>query len=153
MAFVKQRTKTDCGVAALAMLCDVTYEQARAVVVWHSFKLDPNLRGGTTTRTLRKAAISLGYKTKSTPQNRLKTIKTPDVVRVGKLKITGWETETWNSIPDNSLVKIPFTPGRRGWHWVVWKNRKIYDPARGVFLPRKFDRVPTSYMEFVQCAK
>lgn len=139
MAFVQQRTKTDCGVAALAMLCDVTYEEAEAAVPWH------HSHRGTTTRMLRDAASILGYATKSTPQNRLKSIKAPDMW-IGKI-VGG---EIWQFIPPNSLVKIP---GRRGWHWVVWRKDKIYDPARGVFLPRKYDRIPTSYMEFVQCVK
>lgn len=140
MAFVKQRTKTDCGVAALAMLCDAAYEEAKEAI---RFYVKNNL--GTSTRMLRKAARKLGYRTKSTPQNRLKVIKAPDMW-IGKT-VGG---EIWQFIPPNSLVKIP---GRRGWHWVVWKKGKIYDPARGVFLPRKYDRIPTSYMEFVLCKK
>ncbi len=138
MAFVHQRSKTDCGVASLAMLCNVTYEEAKAVIQWER----RNSRG-TTTRMLRAGALKLGYITESTPQNRLKTIKFPDVW-VGKT-VGG---EIWNFIPPNSLVKLP---GMRGWHWVVWKNDRIYDPARGVFRPRRYDKIPTSYMEFVKC--
>lgn len=144
MAFVKQKSKTDCGVAALAMLCDVTYMEALLAIQWWVFSGNR----GTTTRMLRNAALKLGYLTKSTPQNRLKPIKVPDVW-VGKT-VGG---EIWNFIPDNSLVKIPYRRGRRGWHWVVWRKRKIYDPAKGVFLPRKYNHIPISYMEFVKCVK
>lgn len=138
MAFVQQRIKTDCGVAALAMLCDVTYEEAKGAVRWYAKN---NL--GTTTRMLRVAGFRLGYFTKSTPQYRLKLIKAPDAW-VGKI-VGG---EIWGFIPENSLVKIS---AKIGWHWVVWKKGKIYDPARGVFRPRKYDKVPMSYMEFVSC--
>jgi len=143
MAFVKQKSKVDCGVAALAMLCDVTYGEAKAAILWPTFDPKKNILCGTTTRMLRAAAAGLGYTTKSTPQNRLKIIKAPDVW-IG----TTVGGEIWNFIPENSLVKIP---GKFGWHWVVWRKGKIYDPARGVFLPRKYDHIPTSYMEFVRC--
>ena len=144
MAFVKQRVKTDCGVAVLAMLCDVSYMKALQTIQWWVFSGNR----GTTTRMLRTAALKLGYYTKSTPQHRLKNIRAPDVW-VGKT-VGG---EIWNFIPNNSLVKIPYQQGRRGWHWVVWRKRKIYDPARGVFLPRKYNSIPTAYMEFVKCVK
>ena len=144
MAFVKQRIKTDCGVAALARLCDVPYMKALLAIQWWV----SSGNRGTTTRMLREAARKLGYSTKSTPQNRLKPIKAPDIW-LGKI-VGG---EIWNFIPDNSLVKIPYQQGRLGWHWVVWKKRKIYDPDKGVFLPRKYNHIPTSYMEFVKCVK
>lgn len=136
MAFVKQRFKTDCGVAALAMLCDVTWEQAREAIIW------PGRRYNTTTKQIRKAAWKLKF---ATMQGRLKIIRVPFT--------TEWEGKPvdqsrWSLIPHNSLVKIP-TPDFGGrWHWVIWRNGKIYDPARGVFKPKKFDRIPSSYMEF-----
>lgn len=141
MAFVRQRTKTDCGIAALAMLCDVTYEEAKAVIKWRA----TSGNRGTTTHMLREAARKLDYRTKSTPQKRLKVIKVPDVW-LGKT-VGG---EIWGFMPANSLVKMPH---KIGWHWVVWKKGKIYDPARGVFFPRKYGAVPLSYMEFVPCKK
>lgn len=140
MSFVRQRSKTDCGVAVLAMLCDVTYEEAHSAIRWKGYR-----HRGTTTRMLREAAPNFGFTTKSTPQNRLKIIKAPDVW-VGRI-VGG---EIWNFIPPNSLVKIPRK--KIGWHWVVWRRGKIYDPARGVFLPRKYSSIPSSYMEFVRCS-
>ena len=139
MAFVRQRSKTDCGIAALAMLCDVSYEKALPAIRWRA----TSGNRGTTTHMLREAARKLGYRTKSTPQKRLKIIKAPDVW-VGKT-VGG---EIWGFIPENSLVKIPC---KIGWHWVVWRKGKVYDPAKGVFRPRKYDKIPTSYMEFVKC--
>ena len=137
MAFVKQRFKSDCGVASLAMLCDVTWEQARDAIVW------PSRRYYTTTKQIRGAAWDLKF---ATMQGRLQIIRIP--------KTREWEGKLvdhkiWSLIPHNSLVKIPSGNEYSGrWHWMVWRNGKVYDPARGVFKPEKVGRVPSSYMEF-----
>jgi len=131
MAFVRQRGKKDCGVAALAMLCDVTYEEAEKAIPWRRH----GCAFGTDTKMLREGAIKLGYSTESTPQNRLKRISLP----------------LWFRIPYNSLVKIPIDGMQNAWHWVVWRNDRIYDPARGVFRPRNYgNHYPTSYMQFIK---
>lgn len=142
MPYVRQRHKTDCGIAALAMLCGVTYEEADQAIPWRR----DGHKHGTTTAMLRQGALKLGYATRSTPKNRLKPIYAPK-------DIPSWELSIlWLSIPGNSLVKIPHPKGSGyGWHWVVWRNKKVYDPARGVF--RKFDTMPSSYMEFIKCEK
>ncbi len=139
MAFIRQRNSKDCGVAALAMLCDVTYEKAYEAIPWRR----EGILNGTNTTMLRQAGLKLGYRTVSTPQDRLKLISPPP----------GWPKEIdhtiWSLIPDNSLVKLPQLLGERGWHWVVWRNGKIYDPTCGVFRPEKYGgRYPSSYMEF-----
>lgn len=141
MAFVRQRNKMDCGVAALAMLCDVIYEEAYRVIPWGR----EGLLNGVCTKQLREGAAKLGYRTQSTPQNRLKLISAPP----------GWPRKIdhtiWSLIPNNSLVKLPQLLGARGWHWVVWRKGKIYDPARGVFKPEKYgDWYPSSYMKFIE---
>jgi hypothetical protein len=144
MAFIRQRNKKDCGVAALAMLCDVTYEEANRSIPW---RRKGNLEG-ITTKMLREAAGKLGYSTESTPQDRLKIVKAPK----------SWDplphpivSDFWHLIPDNSLVKIPHPKGPGwGWHWVAWRKERIYDPARGVFHPSKYGTKPSSYMEFIK---
>lgn len=144
MAFIRQRNKRDCGVAALAMLCGVSYEEAYRNIPWRK----RGILDGTDTKMLRTAAERLGYRTESTPQDRLK------VVRLQKF----WEdlpppapTDFWYLIPDNSLVKVPHPQGRNhGWHWVAWRKEHIYDPARGVFHPSKYGTKPASYMEFIK---
>lgn len=132
MTFIRQKHKTDCGIAVLAMLCNVTYEEADRAIPW---RREDHLYG-TTTTMLREGGIKLGYRTESTPQDRLKP-----------LMDRGWE-----SIPDNSLVKIPHPEQNGGWHWVAWRKGKIYDPARGVFSPKNFivSTNPTSYMQFIK---
>lgn len=140
MAFVKQRNKRDCGVAALAMLCDVTYEDANRAIPWRR----EGILSGTTTTQLREGGIKLGYATESTPQDRLKVIRAPKSWAERKV-----DPDIWSLIPNNSLVKIPASLGSGDWHWVVWRKGKIYDPARGVFFPRKYgDNYPSSYMKF-----
>lgn len=141
MAFIRQRTKTDCGIAALAMLCDVTYEEAMKVIPWRR----RGVLGGTYTRQLREGAFRLGYWTKSTPQDRLKVVQEP--VEWVDLLTPNW-TDYWYLIPNNSLVKIKNSNSR--WHWVVWRNNNIYDPFRGVFHPSKHGAKPLSYMQFMK---
>lgn len=142
MAFIRQKNKMDCGVAALAMLCDVTYEEAYRSIPWRR----EGILNGTDTKQLRAGALRLGYFTESTPKHRLKPITAPD-------SWSGKEVDhtIWSLIPDNSLVKLPKLLFERGWHWVVWRKGKIYDPARGVFKPEKYgDRYPSSYMRFTK---
>ena len=135
MAFIRQRTKTDCGVAALAMLCNVPYEEANRAIPWRR----EGCLQGTTTRQLREGAEKLGYKTESTPKNRLKPLIGPKWIK------------TWTAIPDNSLVKVPHPKGSsHGWHWVVWRKGQIYDPARGVFRNLSGTSTPSSYMQFLK---
>ncbi len=136
MTFIRQRNKKDCGVAAIAMLCDATYEDADRAIPW-------GRRGwmdGTDTKMLRAAALRLGYEGRGTPQNRLKVVKAP-------LFLT---EDLWALIPANSLVKVPHPKGKTwGWHWVAWRKGRIYDPARGVFTPWHVGIKPSSYMHFV----
>ena len=149
MAFIRQRRKTDCGVAALAMLCDTTYEAADRAIPWRR----EGSKGGTRTSQLREGARKLGYRTEGTTKNHLKVIQAPD----GWVEEHGTKVDhrIWTFIPDNSLVKLP-KPLGRNWHWVVWRNGKIYDPAVGVFKPRKYAELdghelfPTSYLQFIK---
>ena len=145
MAYVKQLGKNDCGVACLAMLCDVEYSIALRAIPFRK----RGLMGGTTTAQIREGASTLGYTTKSTPQNRLKVVYAPkDWGGLAGSLTSDW----WYLIPDNSLVKIKFDQCTGGnFHWVVWRKQKIYDPARGVFHPSRYGYKPISYMEFVKC--
>lgn len=133
--FVRQREEKDCGVAALAMLCDVTYDEAIRAIPWRRV----GLLDGTSTKMLVAGAAKLGYEPEASPGRlpyRLRVL--PD--------------KSWTNIPNNSLVKIPHPSGPEfGWHWVVWRKKKIYDPARGVFRPANYDHQLSSYMEFRKC--
>ncbi len=141
MAFVRQTHKSDCGIAALAMLCDVTYEKAEVSITWRK----RGILGGTTTRQLRDGGLALGYRTVSTPEDRLKVVRTPVQWQLmPPPSISDW----WYLIPANSLVKIGSE--HVGWHWVVWRKNKVYDPARGVFHPSKHGAKPLSYMQFIK---
>ena len=140
MAFVKQRLRSDCGIAAIAMLCDVTYEEAKAAIKWRK-----RSSYYTYTKQIRSAAIKLGYYTISTPEHRLKVVQEP--ASWVDMPTPGW-SDFWYLIPENSLVKIKNDGGR--WHWVVWRKNKIYDPARGVFHPSKHGARPRSYMQFIK---
>jgi len=140
MAFIRQKCKSDCGIAVLAMLCNVTYEQAYAAIVWKKKYVYY-----TSTKQLRDAALKLGYRTESTPKQRLRVVRAPGAWKNMRLAMA---QDWWYLIPNNSLVKITSPDGR--WHWVVWRKNKIYDPARGVFHPGKHGAKPRSYMQFIK---
>lgn len=129
MAFVRQREKADCGVAALAMLCDVEYEAALKVIPFGR----KGLLEGTTTKQLTDGAKRLNY------------------IPMGfRLHVIG-PNASWKSIPDNSLVKTVNPDNKEQQHWVVWRKNKIYDPAMGVFKPEQYHVKPTSYLQFLKC--
>ncbi len=142
MSYIKQRLKTDCGVACLAMLCELDYEQAAGMIDWKYGKYK-----GTTTKQLREAAQLVGYNVRGTKTDRLKVVRKP--IEWYDMPIPN-TADWWYTLPDNSLVKIRQPERGSGWHWVVWKKNKIYDPARGVFHPSKYGYKPNSYLEFLK---
>ena len=144
MAYVKQKNKFDCGVAAVAMLCEVTYEEANRVIPW---RRQGHLEG-TDSSQLTKAMNTLGWWVKGTKNGRLRVITAPR-------EYTGKEVgfEIWSFIPDNSLVKVRLDDSKLNFfHWVVWRKGKIYDPSLGVFKPKKYCDtfpavIPSSYLK------
>ena len=141
-AFIKQRGETDCGVCAMAMLCNATYEDVYRTIPWRR----QGILCGTDTKMLLTAAERLGYEGRSTPENRMKVVKAPK----------SWEDlppplpdDWWHLIPNNSLVKVRHPTDNTIWHWVAWRKGRVYDPARGVFTPGKSGLKPASYMHIV----
>ena len=129
MSYVQQKNKNDCGVASLAMLCDVSYEEAHRSISWFpSAKI-----WGVDTKMIREGAIKLGYAFIGTEQGRM--------IPLGK--------RNWLQIPHNSLVKVPNPKEPGHWHWVVWRKNKVYDPALGVFPSHRYPWRPTSYATLV----
>ena len=130
MAYVKQRHSKDCGIAALAMLCDVTYEEAERAIPWKR----EGWLSGTTTKQLIDGAKKLGYRTEG---DRMRPLSYDHI-------------GGWTGIPDNCLVKVPHPEGH-GWHWVVWRKVKVYDPAIGVFKPHLYPLgKPVSRLRFIK---
>lgn len=148
MAFIRQRTKTDCGIAALAMLCDVTYDEVNMAIQWRKH----GCLHGTDTKMLRAAAKRFGYEGRGTKMNQLKRIKQPPGASIEPGKRYHEQptlAEIWQALPDNSLVKVPHPKGPTwGWHWVAWRKGKIYDPALGVFRLKGVRARPSAYMTF-----
>lgn len=138
MVYVKQRHVSDCGVAALAMLCRTTYEEALIAIPFHR----RGIWGGIDTRQVREAAEKLGYLADGT---RLNTIRRSAKCEAREIM--------WHALPDNSLVKVQGNDGcgpnhYSGWHWVVWCRGMIHDPDAGVFYPSAYWRTPSSYLAF-----
>lgn len=141
MAFIRQKGRLDCGIAVLAMLCNVTYEEADKAIPW---RREGNVHGASTTM-LRVGGHMLGYWTESTPQDRLKVVRAPKSWADLPLPMV---SDFWALVPDNSLVKV--AGGEGLWHWVAWRKGRVYDPARGVFTPGKYSKKPTAYMKFMK---
>ncbi len=134
MAFIRQRNDKDCGVAAMAMLLDVPYEDVDKAIPWRKH----GILHGTDTKMLRTAAERLGWVGHGTEKDQLK--------RIGGCS---WSRKrSWHTIPDNSLVKT--SGGGDMWHWVAWRKNKVYDPARGVFGSLQHGGVPVAYMQFTK---
>jgi len=119
MKTIKQRRQTDCGVACVAMLAGVSYEEA-----WEKVHAEgPGKK--TKTADLRRALQELG--------------RTPDIGRRRSLRWT-----TLESLEEDALVMGWLDDGGKEYrHWIVWdaKARKPRDPYQ-----RKLDYRPVSYL-------
>lgn len=100
LLLVHQRKKSDCGVACVAMIAGVSYQQA--------FDVFDFPEGSKTFYTqhsqLTKALNRLGY----------------DVRR--KM------FRTWEVIPGHAIVPVNHRCNRRKFHWVVYDGRGVLDP-------------------------
>lgn len=118
--FVKQKYNADCGVACVSMLIDVDYNTSATIL-----GVEP------------ENLVSLAYTDIASALTKNSyLIKDP------------FGVSSWEGIPDNSLVLIEnevssSLPG----HWVVWKNKKVYDPARGVFKLSRYNHNPSLYLQ------
>jgi ABC-type bacteriocin/lantibiotic exporter with double-glycine peptidase domain len=110
MKRVYQRTMTDCGIACVAMVANVSYKKARA-----AFKgRRPNKRHGTTTLDLHNALKNLGFKS----NKRLSPFKHK-------------EPSDFNT---KLIIKESYTKYAKDWHWVVWNPYKkvIWSPTKNI---------------------
>lgn len=120
MRRVAQRTATDCGIAAAAIIADVSYEDARA-----AFKRFPGRGFGTHAKDVRHALNSLGVRLGKQPRN-LRGFRTLD-------------------LEFDALVMVLLNEGRRTdvRHWIVWNadERRFLDPDRkNPRVTYRFDR-------------
>ena len=120
MRRVAQRTASDCGIAAAAMIADVSYEDARA-----AFKKFRGRGFGTHAKDVRHALNTLGVRLGNRSRN-LRGFRTVD-------------------LEFDALVMVLLNEGRRTdvRHWIVWSadDRRFLDPDRKT--PRvtyRFDR-------------
>jgi hypothetical protein len=143
MTFINQRHKTDCGIAALAMLCGKTYEEANRAIPWRKH----GCMYGTDTKMLVAGAKKLGYIGHGTATGQLKRITRP--VQGSRFRSEDeLNRDYFAVIPENSLVKVPNPNGYGEWHWVVWRNNKVYCPTKGIFKAEKYGARPSAYMQF-----
>jgi hypothetical protein len=98
MRRVKQANESDCGVACVAMLAGVSYEEAHEAVYGEGRK------GLTSSGKLRSALIKLG---RPPVEGRM--------VSIGRTTLA--------SLPQDALLKVqPLTCSTK--HWVVWDKKR-----------------------------
>lgn len=116
---IRQRNNTDCGIACIAMVTNLEYDS----VLTQLGVINNNFTYGLTSDDLVYFLSKLKY------------------------KVVVSDCLTWSDIPNNSIAFVvnEFYVCLMG-HWVVYKKGKIYDPARGVFKPSKYDKQPSSYL-------
>src|ERR1700742_4430287 len=97
---IKSRANNDCGVSAIANFRGISWLGGATLL----FGLALPRSFSTTTA---KISMALGGH------------------RLFKLR----RVKRWVDIPDGVIVKVipPHCEGTRNWHWVVWKNGKIWD--------------------------
>jgi ABC-type bacteriocin/lantibiotic exporter with double-glycine peptidase domain len=105
MKTIKQKEENDCGVACVAMLAGVSYDEARAVIY-------PNGRAKLTkTKDLSAALKKLG-------REPLSDRRQP------------FGSQTLQDLETDALVFVELKNGNASKHWVVWdaKAKKPRDP-------------------------
>ena len=104
MRWIRQRTATDCGVAAVAMVADVSYEKAKM-----AFKRFPGRGFETEAKDLRSALKNLGLHLSKRPRPLRGAIK----IRLKSDAI--------------ALVRLPDDNEN---HWIVWDAcvQQLLDP-------------------------
>lgn len=100
---IKTQKLNDCGVCALANKMAISWNGA-------AFRLFGGLF------SFRRA-----YNTKT---RDLCQMLFPFNIEAGLIRV-----KAWADVPDGSIVKVipPQCEGTGNWHWVVWKNGKIWD--------------------------
>lgn len=115
METIKQEDENGCGVAAVAMLAGVTYEEARAVVY-------PSGRSRLTkTKEFHDALIKLGRRPLS--ERRI-----------------GFGSKTPDDLDAEALIYVKMgKKGQGNGHWIVWDNaaRELRDPSQPKPYKRK----------------
>jgi len=118
MRYVRQRTDTECGIACIAMLADVSYEDARQALFGPKHKG----KGRTQKDQMRKALTGFGV---ITTKRLIRCARQPTLKR-------------------DALVRANVAPKSGNWHWAVWdaRRQRFLDP-----LPYKKNNLkPYSYL-------
>lgn len=127
---VRQRLRTDCGVACLAMVARVEYEQAAQAFT----------QAGLAVKRRGKQPFSSNFKDIASAAARL------------DISIQMQRFRSWDDVQSPTILKVSSGGGRKGdWHWVVAlrteRGIEILDP--GTDLP-SFENPPddTAYIDF-----
>lgn len=123
MKTIKQKEENDCGVACVAMLAGVAYDEARAIIY-------PNGRSKLTkTKDLSAALKKLG-------REPLTDRRQP------------FGSQVLHDLETDALVFVEMNNDNASKHWVVWdaKAKKLRDPYH-----TKYKHAPRGYLALAGC--
>lgn len=114
MRLIRQRRDNDCGVAAVAMVCGVSYAAALAAFTPDIQRRMTKLSTGTTTKECAAAIRALGWQCDS----RARPMKKREL----------------RTLPGRAMLIVRFTTKmRHEWHWMAFDanngDYKVLDPA------------------------
>jgi ABC-type bacteriocin/lantibiotic exporter with double-glycine peptidase domain len=118
---IKQKDKTGCGIACIAMLADRRYEEIRKIAL---SDLDFERRGDfyTRARHLRKLGKSVGVVIQDERPRKFKG---------------------WDDLPDKAIIAINPKDNCQTWHWVVFVREDgsdfVLDPKPSVKSDHRTD--------------
>lgn len=122
MRHIKQRHKTDCGIACVAMIAGVPYATAKKL-----FKANPDGKWLTETDDLKRALGHFGI----TTEVRFRRLPATDAKR--------WK-EVLRRTGRVALVRSPVRPSDNTYHW------RVYDPVKDRVLDPRQKNINTSAM-------
>jgi hypothetical protein len=118
---IHHRKRNDCGVCAVANLCNISWPTAALRLFGEKF------------------ANKLAFNTK-TRQIAL-------AIHLDDFKLI--RIKDWHDIPDNSIVKVipSVCEGTGSWHWVVWRDGLVWDGLHAQPLtPDRYNHRLVSYL-------
>lgn len=103
--YVPQRHSTDCGVACIAMIAGVSYQEAFDAIGFSAERTQFYTTHSCLTNALRKLGISVMRR----------------------------KFRSWQEIPGPAIVAVNHRSNRQLFHWVMFDGRLIWDPKQNKY--------------------
>lgn len=123
---VRQRGSDDCGIAAVAMFTDFTYEHVRRAAI-----ASDGFRPGKGTNSVGSILRELGFRW----DNLITTEEKPDTRPYRTLHFNNYyisaefcRDQLWGR---PCMMSVPSLNTRGGWHLIFYDGDRVYDPQNG----------------------